>query len=140
MEETVVKWSLSQGAIWTFRVVEGRVLLDEKPRNKRTSENGVLWVPREFATYEFLLFLLLKSLEIRHFNLFHVPLGSLFLSDIEEQKRVPHSSRAWLGGSWEHVLSAIRKLDITVKTTGRLCSHRRPGLNAETAYPVPEGL
>lgn len=50
MEETVVKWSLSQGAIWTFRVVEGKVHLDEKPRNKRTSENAVLWVPREFAT------------------------------------------------------------------------------------------
>lgn len=99
MEETVVKWSLSQGAIWTFRVVEGKVHLDEKPRNKRTSENAVLWVPREFATYEFLLFLLLKSLEIRHFNLFHVPLGSLFLSNTEEQKKLPHSSRAWLGSS-----------------------------------------
>lgn len=51
MEETVVKWSLSQGAIWTFRVVEGKVLLDEKPRNKRTSKNAVLWELREFAIY-----------------------------------------------------------------------------------------
>ena len=50
MEETVVKWSLSQGAIWIFRVGEGKVLLDEKPRNKRTSANEVLWVPSQYTT------------------------------------------------------------------------------------------